>query len=477
MPPASHESPSVLARPSRRSAALAGLRREWKPMLSLAGPVVLAELGWMTMGIVDTIMVSGLGPEAIGAVGFGSTLFTALAVLGMGLLLGLDTLVSQAFGARRVDECHRWLLHGVCLAFFLALPLAFIIWWIATTLHVAGLHPSVLALTVPYLIIENWGLLPLLLYAAFRRYLQGMSVVRPVMFALVSANLINAGFNWILIYGRFGMPALGTDGSAWATSIARLYMAACLLVAIVLHDRRFAGGLRDISLSIEGWRLRRLIELGAPAATQVTLEVGVFAVATGLAARLEPISLAAHQIALNIASFTFMVPLGVASAGAVRVGHAIGRRDPEGAARSGWTALMVAALFMSSAALMFLLVPRLLLGVFSTDRRILAIGVTLLSVAAIFQLFDGLQVVATGVLRGLGDTKTPMFWNLAGHWAFGLPLGYTLCFHFGWGVTGLWVGLSAGLTAVGIVLVTVWGRKVHRLMITKGGATDAAPDD
>lgn len=434
-------------------------------MLALAGPVVLAELGWMTMGIVDTIMVGPLGPEAIGAVGFASTLFTAFVVLGIGLLLGLDTFVSQSFGAQRLDECHRWLVHGVYLALILTVPLAIIVWATAGLLHAARLHPSVLVLTVPYLIIENWGLLPLLLYSAFRRYLQGMSIVRPVMFALISANLVNAAFNWILIYGHFGMPAMGTNGSAWATSFARVYMALCLLVAIVMHDRRFASGLRDISFGFEGWRIRRLIALGAPAATQLTLEVGVFAVATGLAARLEPIALAAHQMALNIASFAFMVPLGVASAGAVRVGQAIGRRDAPGARRSGWTALLVAATFMSSAALTFLLFPRLLLSVFSTDPRVLAIGITLLAVAAIFQLFDGLQVVATGILRGLGDTRTPMFWNLVGHWAFGLPLGYTLCFRWGWGVTGLWVGLSAGLIAVGIVLVSVWHRRIRHLMV------------
>ncbi len=198
------------------------LRHEWKPMLELAGPVALAEIGWMSMGIVDTVMVGSIGPEAIGAVGLGSIVFTAFAVFGMGLLLGLDTLVSQAFGARRLDECHRWLLHGVYLGLILTLPLSLIVWGVVRSLDGAGLHPSVLALTVPYLEVVAWSLLPLLLYAAFRRYLQGMNVVRPVMFALVSANLINAFFNWILIYGHLGFPALGTRGAAWATCISRV---------------------------------------------------------------------------------------------------------------------------------------------------------------------------------------------------------------------------------------------------------------
>lgn len=212
--------------------------------------------------------------------------------------------------------------------------------------------------------------------------------------------------------------------------------------------------------------MRRLISLGFPAASQVTLEVGVFAAATALAGRLAPAALAAHQIAVNLASLTFMVPLGVASAGAVRVGHAIGRGDYDGAARSGWTAILFGMAFMSCAAAAFLLVPRALIGAFTSDPVVLSIGVLLLFVAAIFQLFDGVQAVSTGVLRGLGDTRTPMLWNLAGHWFIGLPLGYTLCFTAGLGVVGLWWGLSTGLIICGVALLIVWTRHVGGL----GGA-------
>ena len=196
----------------------------------------------------------------------------------------------------------------------------------------------------------------------------------------------------------------------------------------------------------------------------MTLEVGVFAAATALAGRLPPDSLAAHQIAVNLAAFTFMVPLGVASAGAVRVGHAVGRRDPEGAARAGWTALLFGTAFMSCAAAAFLVIPRVLIGAFTTDPAVLRIGASLLFVGAIFQLFDGLQGVATGVLRGLGDTRSPMLWNLAGHWFIGLPLGYFLCFRAGIGVIGLWWGLSMGLIICGIALLAVWSRRIGRLI-------------
>ncbi|MCA1649547.1 MAG: MATE family efflux transporter [Acidobacteria bacterium] len=432
-------------------------------MLVLAVPVVLAELGWMAMGIVDTLMVGRLSPEAIGAVGIGSSLFMAVGIFAMGLLLGLDTLVSQAFGAGRLDDCHRWLHHGIFTSVVLTVPLMLVLWAISAGLDGWGLDAGVLTLTKPYLDALTWSVLPLLLYASFRRYLQGMSVVRPVMAALVGANLINIVVNWVLIFGKFGAPALGVAGAAWATVFSRVVMAGYLGIVIVMRERASRPGLFETSLRIDvGW-LRRLFMLGFPAAMQVTLEVGVFAAATALAGRLVPTQLAAHQIAINMAALTFMVPLGVASAGAVRVGHAVGRGDPGGAARAGWTALLFGTAFMACAAAAFLLMPRMLIGAFTTDPGVLATGVALLFVAAVFQLFDGLQGVATGVLRGLGDTRTPMLWNLAGHWAIGLPLGYALCFAFGLGVSGLWWGLSTGLIICGIALLTVWIRRVRHL--------------
>jgi MATE family multidrug resistance protein len=269
----------------------------------------------------------------------------------------------------------------------------------------------------------------------------------------------------MLIFGHLGAPALGVRGSAWATVASRAVMCAFLLVVILYREHGRRPGLFETPFRIEVTRMRRLIGLGLPAASQVTLEVGVFAAATALAGRLAPASLAAHQIAINIASFTFMVPLGIASAGAVRVGHAVGRRDVAGAARAGWTALLFGALFMAGAAAVFLLIPRALIGAFTTDAAVLRVGTSLLFVAAVFQLFDGVQGVATGVLRGLGDTRSPMLWNLAAHWFLGLPLGYTLCFIVGLGVIGLWWGLSVGLIICGVALLVVWSRRIHRLAV------------
>jgi len=304
---------------------------------------------------------------------------------------------------------------------------------------------------------------PLLLYAALRRYLQGIHVVRPVMWALVTANLVNAGANAILIYGRFGAPALGVTGSAWATCIARVYMAAFLYIAVRRERRRQGNAYPHVPFAVDLDRLRQLLTLGAPAASQITLEVGVFALATGLAARLDAVSSASHQIALNIVSLVFMVPLGLASAGAVRVGHAIGGRDARRARRAGWTALVVGAAIMVALGVILFAFPHSLLSVFTMDARVLAIGARLLAIAAAFQLFDGTQAVTTGILRGIGDTRTPMVMNVIGHWVLGLPVGYALCFRFMWGVAGLWIGLSIGLIFCALALTATWIVRTRRL--------------
>jgi MATE family multidrug resistance protein len=344
----------------------------------------------------------------------------------------------------------------------LTIPITLLVRLLVWSLDYWGLNPRVLPLTRDYLSVVSWSLLPLLLFASCRRYLQGINTVRPIMFALLSANLINAFFNWILIFGHFGAPALGVRGAAWATVASRAYMVLVLFAVIALGERQHHESLmRKLPLPVETWRIRRLLSLGFPAASQLSLEVGVFATATALAGKLAPAPLAAHQISLNLAGATFMVPYGVSSAGAVRVGQALGRGDLEGAARAGWTALALGVGFMMLAAAAFIFAPRLLLGAFTTDMGVIDVGVSVLMVAAFFQIFDGVQGVATGILRGLGDTRSPMIWNLAGHWLFGLPVGYSLCFVLGLGVVGLWVGLSIGLVAVAIALMIVWWKSIH----------------
>jgi MATE family multidrug resistance protein len=444
------------------------IRTEFMPMLKIAIPVVIAELGWMSMGVVDTVMVGPLGPEAISAAGVGNSVHFAFAIFGMGVLLGLDTLVSQAYGRRDIRDCHRWWFDGLTLAALMTIPvmaLCGIVWLAIPSL---GFHEAVRPLLRSYFGIIILTTPFLLGYAACRRYLQGMHIVTPVMFALISANIINAILNWVFIWGHFGVPALGVTGSALATFFARAYMLAVLIVSVWWYDKRrtesagvTAEGLWHVDRVIDPQRLRRLAALGFPAASQMAAEVGVFALATALSGTLDPISSASHQIALNMAGVAFMIPLGLGSAGAVRVGHAVGAGDRARASAAGWTAILMATLFMVASGLTFVLVPRQLIALFTTDPSVLSVGTSLLILAAIFQLFDGIQGVITGTLRGLGDTRTAMKVNLVAHWVLGLPTSYLLCFIVGWGVWGLWVGLSLGLIVTGVILFFVWTRRIR----------------
>jgi MATE family multidrug resistance protein len=363
----------------------------------------------------------------------------------------------------------------------MALPILALLAAVWFAIPSLGFHDAVEPLLESYFGIVILSTPFLLAYATCRRYLQGMHAVTPVMFALVTANLINAGANWILIYGHFGFPALGVAGAAWATVISRVYMMSILLIAVWLVDKRRARealaqseagagehleSLWQVDWRFDTSRLRRLLKLGLPAASQYTAEVGVFALATALSGMLDPISSASHQIALNMAGVAFMIPLGMGSAGAVRVGHAVGAGDRPRASAAGWTAIMLGTGFMIASGLMFVLMPEDLIRWFSDDPDVLRVGTSLLLLAAVFQLFDGIQGVITGTLRGIGDTRTPMVVNLLAHWLVGLPISYTLCFILGWGVYGLWVGLSLGLIIVGVILLYVWTQKIRHYRLT-----------
>ena len=448
-------------------------------MLALAAPLALAELGWMAMGVVDTVMAGPLGSAAIGAGSLGSMLFYPIVIFGTGMLLGMDALVAQSFGARDRPDCRRTLVNGLWLAAGLAPPLALALWTLIPLLALTGTNPRVSALFAAYLKALLWGILPLLFYTAFRRYLQAVDIVKPIAFALVSANVVNIAGNYALMYGHWGFPAMGLTGSGYSTSIARFYMAAVLLAAVAWHERRPDRRKRLSHLAAEGlpgaWgrrfrlpfrpdipRLRRLAALGLPAALQILAEGAVFGVVTVFAARLDEASLAAHGIAVIVVSTTYMVPLGIASAAAVRVGQAVGRKDPRGVAASGWSALLIGALFMGTAGVALWTVPRWIVQVITHDAAVVAVGVGLLRIAAFFELFDGLQAVATGALRGLGDTRSPLLAHLAGYWMVGLPVAYLLCFHFRWGAPGIWVGLSAALILIGSALLVVWKRRLDK---------------
>ena len=437
------------------------LRDDFFLTLRLALPLIIAEVGWMSMGIVDTIMVGRLPDSAvaIGATGLGQSLYHSVAIFGGGLLLGLDTFVAQAYGRKDLHDARISLVNGLFLALALTPILMLAVSFWPPLMQHFGISAELVEPMRPFLHALNWGTLPLLTYFALRRYLQAENVVLPIMFALISANVVNAIGDWALIYGHLGLPAMGITGSGWATCVARIYMAGVLAVTLLWVESkrslpRWAGAVR-----IDLRRVTALLKLGAPAATQILLEIGAFAAATALVARLGPVPLSGHEIALNCAALTFMVPLGISSAAAVRVGQQLGRRDPAGARRAGWSAIVLGAGFMTCSGLVFVSIPTWIARLFSPDLVVIRTGARLLLVAAGFQLFDGLQTVATGALRGAGDTKTPMLANFVAYWLIGLPVGYLLCFKSGWGAVGVWIGLCAGLMMIGSGLLLAWHKR------------------
>ena len=445
------------------------IRREIPPMLHLALPLVLAEIGWMVMGIVDTIMVGHLPDSAIslGAAALGQVMYHTLAFGIGGVLLGLDTVLSQAYGAKRIDSANRSLQHGLLLGAILTVILMSIVALMPFGFSHLHTDPEILRRSAPFLNALNWGTPALILWLVLRRYLQAFNHARSIAFTLVSANLINIFFNWLFIYGHdwgaIHIPAWGVTGSGWSTMLSRCYQAAVMLAAIFYYDRRHRYGLFKTKWRYEPERLRELLRLGAPIGGQIFVEIAIFGTVTAIISTMGALPLAGHQIALDCASFTFMVPMGISTAASVRVGQAIGRADAIGAKAAGWTALLLSSCFMLTASCVFIAIPGTIARGFSPSPEVIAATVPLLFIVAVFQLFDGLQMTATGALRGAGNTSIGLYVHLCAYWIVGLPVGLYLAFRHHLGAAGLWSGLCIGLILAGIALTTIWRRTTKLL--------------
>jgi MATE family multidrug resistance protein len=450
------------------------IRGQIRPVLTLALPLILAEVGWMAMGIVDTIMVGHMANPAlaISSAALGQVLYNTIAFGIAGILLGLDTYLAQSHGAGRFDEANRWLLHGLILAAGLALVLILIVVCAPSIMLRLPIDHDILTGSTAFLQALNYGTPALFLYFTLRRYLQAFNHVRPIAIALVTANLVNVAGNWLLIFGHswgpVHIPALGVTGAGLSTSISRCYLALFMIVALWSIERRHHYGLRSMALHFEPARIRRLALLGAPAGGQIFVEISIFGMVTFLIGTMGRLPLAGHEIALNCASFTFMVPFAISAAAAVRVGQAIGRKAPAEAASAGWAAIMLGAGAMAVFSGVLLLFPRLIAGSFTADDAVIAATIPLLFVAAIFQFFDGLQITATGALRGAGNTHAGLIVQIVGYWIIGLPIGYLFGFRLRYGAVGLWMGLCAGLIVAGITLAAIWRKTTTKLRATPG---------
>jgi len=426
-------------------------RAELRAMLHLALPVVVIQVGIMAMGVVDTIMAGHLSMLALASVALGNLYFFGLAVFGMGTLMVLDPVVAQAVGAQDEPAVARGVQRGVVLAAVLSVPAAILLVLARPFLTLAGQPDDVIPLASAYAARMAPGIFPFFLFIVLRQSLQSMRRTRPIIIAIVVANLVNAALNWVLIFGHLGAPALGVVGSAWATTISRWLLA---IVLFALTWKQLAPYLRPFHPEV--WQLAplgRMLRLGVPIGLQFVLEFGAFAFVALMMGWLGTREMAGHQVAINLASLTFMVPLGVSDAASVLVGQAVGRGDPAGARGSAGAALLCGAGFMTLTAVLFLTLPGPLARLYSRDLDVVELAVILIPMAGIFQVFDGLQAVGGGILRGLGQTRVPMVVNLLGYWVLGLPVSYYLGFVAGRGPVGLWWGLVLGLGVVATVLL------------------------
>lgn len=452
-------------------------RAELGALLRLALPLAVASAGQAAMGLVDAAVCGRAGAVVLAGAGLGNVLFLALAVAGMGLMMGLDPLVAQAFGAGDAAGARRLLWQGTWLALAAGVALALPWALVPLALRPLGIEDAVAAQAERFIWIRLTSLPALLWFVAARAYLQGLGLTRAVLVSTLLANVVNLALDVLLVFGGAGLPAaagplravppLGAAGSAVATSAVTVLQALYLGLAVrAVRVEGIAGRRRP-----RRGEIARAARVGAPIALHMAAEVGLFALVGFLAGRLGRVPLAAHQLAIALASTTFTFAVGIGSAGGVRVGWAVGAGDAAQARRAGLTAFAAGAGVMALSGLAFALFPGPLARLMTSDPTVGPEAAALLGVAAVFQVSDGVQAVGAGVLRGAGDTRFTFAANMVGHWAVGLPVAVGLGLGAGLGVRGLWWGLCAGLSAVAAALLVRFLRLSSRPIAPLAGAT------
>lgn len=429
------------------------VRHELRRLAELAAPVIGTQVGMMMLGVVDNMMLGHLSVEALNSSSLGRLWVIGTLMIGMGLVFGIDPIVSQAHGAREGGKAGLALQHGIVVGLCACVPIA-LSWCLTEEVLVAwGQDRGLSHQAERYVLAQLPGLPCVLIFTALRQYLQGRGIVHPALWIALLGNIINGGVNWFLIFGHAGFPALGVVGSGLSTALAQV----CMLLALVamirgqrLHEGAWNGWSRA---AFDPAGLRRVLQLGVPVAVQLGLELWAFQVATLWAGELGYSALAAHTIVLNLVSLTFMLPLGVAIGAATRVGNLIGAGDPRGAQRAAWVAFGVGAGLMGLCAIILLTARFLLPRMYTENADVIALAAGILPIAAAFQLFDGTQVVGGGILRGMGKTVPAALFNLFGYYALALPVAAWMI-RGGLGLAGIWWGLCIGLFVVAMLLLT-----------------------
>ncbi len=432
--------------------------KEIKTTFLLAYPVVLSQLGQVGVGIADTMMVGRLGALELAASSLANSIFFVVMMFGIGISMGLTPLVSKSFGKGKTNQISRLFGNSLLINFSTSLVLFGIVLLFSQNLSILNQPKEVEVLALPFLLIITASLIPLMVFQTFKQFVEGLSQTKQAMFITIAANLVNVFLNWLLIWGHWGFPELGFLGAAWATLISRVLMMV-LMGIYVLTSKRF----RDFELRIfrfkPTWALcLRILKIGIPTGFQFIFEVSAFSAAAIMMGWISVNALAGHQIALNLASISYMMATGLATAGMIRVSHYIGKEDFKAMREAGMVAFGMVATFMFVCALLFFVLRFLLPTLYIDDPQVISLAASLLVLAGLFQVSDGLQVVGLGVLRGLEDVKVPTLVTFLAYWGLGLPLGYLLAFKMGFAEKGVWIGLLIGLTLTAGMLLYRFNR-------------------
>jgi len=434
-------------------------KEHFKRNYLLAYPVVLSQLGHILVGTADSLMVGRVGTEELAAVSIANAVFSVTMMFGIGISFGLTPLVAQSDGERNHRSAMRFMKHSFLINLVFGLILFIFLLFGGFVLDILNQPKEVVVLAKPYLAIIGFSLLPFMIFQTFKQFAEGLSMTKQAMYITLSANVINIVLNYILIFGKLGFEPMGLVGAGWATLISRILMAAGM-VLFVRYYKQFTIYWKYFKVTV--WNVvsfKKLLNLGVPTGFQYIFEVGAFASAAVMIGWMGAIPLASHQVAMNLASISYMMATGISAAATVRVGNQLGQRDIPTMRIAAFTCFLMAIIFMSITGLLFMVLNNHLPMLYTSDQEVISIASSLLIIAALFQLSDGIQVVGLGALRGMGDVKVPTVVTFMAYWVIGLPSGYLLAFVLGLQEKGVWYGLLIGLSVTAIILFIRFNNK------------------
>jgi MATE family multidrug resistance protein len=439
--------------------------RHYREHIILSLPVAVSQLGHIFVGVADTVIAGiRLGTPPLASAAIASSLFFPILMMGIGISYGATSLIARASGAGDKKEIGIIFKHSLVLNLLLSIVLFFMLYKGAFILNLLDQPAEVAPAAVDFAEWLAWSILPLMVFQTFKQFAEGLSNTRQAMVISISSNILNVLLIFVFIDGFWIIPAMGLNGIAVATFVARIFMAMAMMT-VVLTDKQYSEYLKDWKIiRFKKSKFSELIKISLPIGLQLTLEAAAFGFAFILVGRLGTKEIAAHQIALNMAGVTYMGATGISAAATVRVGNEFGRKDFVELRKAGYSALMLVVGYMSITAISFVCLRYYLPTLYIEDITVIQIASTLLLIAAFFQLSDGIQVVGLGALRGMGDVVIPTVAALVAYWVIGLPLGYWLAFKMGLGIEGIWYGLSLGLILVSVFLFLRFRMKSRKLV-------------